>query len=96
MAPYTEPPHLVFGVNFKNHDNRKMLQILRHYSRVPEDPGNRMALFQGLVSLKKDLDGNVSSISHVSSSPTAYEVHIFNPFSGPNRVLRLRFWGVSS
>lgn len=46
---------LVFGLSFAQHDNRKMQQLLRHYDRLPENPGSRASLFVQLNKVAKDL-----------------------------------------
>ncbi|KAK7733321.1 hypothetical protein SLS53_008218 [Cytospora paraplurivora] len=46
---------LVFGLGFAQQDNRKMQQVLRHYDRLPSDPGSRVALFIELNNLAKEL-----------------------------------------
>ena len=45
----------VFGLSFRQHDNRQMQQILRQYRHLPSNPGNRAALFTSLFDLSKDL-----------------------------------------
>ena len=45
----------VFGLTFRQHDNRQMQQILRAYGRLPANPGNRAALYTGLFGLSKSL-----------------------------------------
>jgi hypothetical protein len=53
----------VFGLTFRQHDNRHMQQILRSYGRLPSNPGNRAALYTGLFDLSKDLgDDEVQGI----------------------------------
>jgi hypothetical protein len=47
---------LVFGLTFRQYDNRHMQQILRAYGRMPSNPGLRAALFTGLFDLSKDLE----------------------------------------
>lgn len=49
---------LVFGLSFAQHDNRKMQQVLRHYNRLPTNPGNRASLFVELNNVAKDLEAN--------------------------------------
>jgi len=51
----------VFGLGFREHDNRKMQQILRHYTRLPKNPGDRTSLFVELTALAKDLNNDESS-----------------------------------
>lgn len=46
---------LVFGLGFAQHDSRKMQQVLRHYHRLPSNPGSRAALFVELTRLGKEL-----------------------------------------
>ncbi|KAL1880056.1 hypothetical protein Daus18300_001419 [Diaporthe australafricana] len=46
---------LVFGLGFAQHDNRKMQQLLRHYSRLPDNPGSRAELFVQLNKVAKEL-----------------------------------------
>ncbi|KAJ0107653.1 hypothetical protein J7T55_010258 [Diaporthe amygdali] len=46
---------LVFGLSFVQHDNRKMQQLLRHYDKLPDNPGNRAILFFELNKVAKDL-----------------------------------------
>lgn len=46
----------VFGVTFRQYDNRSMQQILRAYGRMPSNPGNRAALFTSLFDLSKDVE----------------------------------------
>lgn len=46
---------LVFGLGFAQHDSRKMQQVLRHYDRMPANPGSRAALFVELTRLGKQL-----------------------------------------
>lgn len=46
---------LVFGLGFAQHDSRKMQQVLRHYNRMPSNPGSRAALFVELTKLGKEL-----------------------------------------
>jgi hypothetical protein len=45
----------VFGLTFRQHDNRHMQQILRQYGRLPSNPGDRSALFSGLFDLTREL-----------------------------------------
>jgi hypothetical protein len=53
----------VFGLTYRQHDNRQMQQILRAYGRLPSNPGSRADLFLGLFDLSKDLgDGEVQGI----------------------------------
>lgn len=47
---------LVFGLTFKQHDNRSMQRILREYSRLPANPGERAGLYVALTALARDLD----------------------------------------
>lgn len=54
---------LVFGFSFAQHDSRHMQQILRHYSRLPNNPGSRAALFVELNSLAKELTGDQDEAS---------------------------------
>lgn len=46
---------LVFGLSFAQHDNRKMQQLLRHYDKLPDNPGNRASLFVQLNKVAKEL-----------------------------------------
>lgn len=46
---------LVFGLSFAQHDNRKMQQLLRHYDRLPKNPGSRANLFVQLNKVAKEL-----------------------------------------
>jgi hypothetical protein len=48
----------VFGLGFREHESRRMQQILRHYTRIPQNPGDRTSLFVELTSLAKDLNNN--------------------------------------
>jgi hypothetical protein len=48
----------VFGLTFRQHDNRQMQQILRTYGRLPSNPGNRATLFTSLFDLSTDLGDN--------------------------------------
>jgi hypothetical protein len=50
----------VFGLTFRQHDNRFMQQILRHYGRLPTNPGNRVELYVELASLARDIDEDES------------------------------------
>lgn len=52
---------LVFGLTFAQHDNRKMQQVLRHYDRMPSNPGNRPALFVELHKLARQLVADEAS-----------------------------------
>ncbi|KAG4034259.1 hypothetical protein MFRU_003g02320 [Monilinia fructicola] len=45
----------VFGINYKDHDSRKMRHILKFYGELPENPGNRLSLYLRLQALEKDL-----------------------------------------
>lgn len=47
---------LVFGLTFKQHDNRSMQRILREYGRLPANPGERAGLYVALTALARDLD----------------------------------------
>ncbi|KAI9651263.1 hypothetical protein NHQ30_001301 [Ciborinia camelliae] len=49
----------VFGLNFKQHDARKIRHILKHYGELPESQGDRVVLFLRLQTLEKDLDQEV-------------------------------------
>lgn len=46
---------LVFGLSFAQHDNRKMQQLLRHFDKLPDNPGSRASLFVQLNKVAKDL-----------------------------------------
>lgn len=46
---------LVFGLSFAQHDNRKMQQLLRHYNKLPDNPGSRANLFVQLNKVAKEL-----------------------------------------
>lgn len=46
----------IFGLSYRQHDNRSMQRILREYGRLPENPGERVGLFVALTALAKDLD----------------------------------------
>jgi hypothetical protein len=46
---------LVFGLSFAQHDNRKMQQLLRHYDKLPDNPGSRANLFVQLNKVAKEL-----------------------------------------
>jgi len=46
----------VFGLTFRQYDNRHMQQILRAYGQLPTNPGNRAALYTGLFDLSRDLN----------------------------------------
>lgn len=46
---------LVFGLSFAQHDNRKMQQLLRHYDKLPDNPGNRASLFVQLNKVAREL-----------------------------------------
>ncbi|ROW03707.1 hypothetical protein VMCG_05382 [Cytospora schulzeri] len=46
---------LVFGLGFAQQDNRMMQQVLRHYDRLPRNPGSRASLFLELNNLAKEL-----------------------------------------
>lgn len=46
---------LVFGLSFAQHDNRKMQQLLRHYDKLPDNPGSRASLFVQLNKVARDL-----------------------------------------
>jgi hypothetical protein len=50
----------VFGLTFRQHDNRYMQQILRHYGRLPTNPGNRAELYIELASVARDIDEDES------------------------------------
>lgn len=50
----------VFGLTFRQHDNRYMQQILRHYGRLPMNPGNRAELYIELASVARDIDKDES------------------------------------
>ncbi|CAD6439889.1 e353e3c9-b53f-4bfd-bbc3-6680492c8174 [Sclerotinia trifoliorum] len=45
----------VFGLDFKQHDARSIRHILKHYGDLPENQGDRLALFLRLQSLEKNL-----------------------------------------
>lgn len=45
----------VFGLDFKQHDTRNIRHILKHYGELPENQGDRLALFLRLQSLEKNL-----------------------------------------
>ncbi|KAG6365718.1 hypothetical protein INS49_007329 [Diaporthe citri] len=49
---------LVFGLSFAQHDNRKMQQLLRHYDKLPDNPGNRASLFVQLNKVARELMAN--------------------------------------
>lgn len=51
---------VVFGLNFKQHDARKMRHVLKHYGKLPENQGARLALFLRLQNLETSLDEEVS------------------------------------
>ncbi|TEY71646.1 hypothetical protein BOTCAL_0089g00250 [Botryotinia calthae] len=51
---------VVFGLNFKQHDARKMRHVLKHYERLPANQGARLALFLRLQALETSLDEEVS------------------------------------
>lgn len=55
----------VFGMSFAQHDNRKMQQILRHYDKLPVNPGSRAALFVGLNNLAKQLSADEATQGQV-------------------------------
>lgn len=46
---------LVFGLSFAQHDNRKMQQLLRHYDKLPDNPGSRAGLFVQLNKVAREL-----------------------------------------
>lgn len=46
---------LVFGLSFAQHDNRKMQQLLRHFDKLPDNPGSRASLFVQLNKVAKEL-----------------------------------------
>lgn len=46
---------LVFGLSFAQHDNRKMQQLLRHYDKLPDNPGSRASLFVELNKVAREL-----------------------------------------
>lgn len=46
---------LVFGLSFAQHDNRKMQQLLRHYDKLPDNPGSRASLFVQLNKVAREL-----------------------------------------
>lgn len=46
---------LVFGLSFAQHDNRRMQQVLRHYGRLPANPGSRAMLFFELNKIGREL-----------------------------------------
>jgi hypothetical protein len=50
----------VFGLTFRQHDNRYMQQILRHYGRLPINPGNRAELYIELAAVARDIDEDES------------------------------------
>ncbi|TGO47478.1 hypothetical protein BOTNAR_0523g00020 [Botryotinia narcissicola] len=50
----------VFGLNFKEHDARKMRHVLKHYGKLPENQGDRLALFLRLQTFETSLDEEVS------------------------------------
>ena len=50
----------VFGLTFRQHDNRYMQQILRHYGRLPTNPGNRAELYIELASVAREVDEDES------------------------------------
>lgn len=52
---------LVFGLGFAQQDNRKMQQVLRHYDRLPSNPGSHVALFIELNNLAKELMADVAA-----------------------------------
>lgn len=56
---------LVFGLGFAQHDNRKMQQILRHYNKLPNNPGSRAALFVELNQLAKELTADTTADDQV-------------------------------
>jgi hypothetical protein len=60
MASNDGQRHSVFGLTFRQHDNRYMQQILRHYGRLPTNPGNRAELYIELASVARDIDENES------------------------------------
>ncbi|TVY71309.1 E3 ubiquitin-protein ligase [Lachnellula suecica] len=45
----------VFGLGLREHHSLRMQQVLRGFQRLPENPGDRTALFMALFSLAKDL-----------------------------------------
>ena len=45
----------VFGLGFRDHDNRQMQQILRHYNRLPTEV-NRTTLYVALTLLAKEVN----------------------------------------
>jgi len=45
----------VFGLGFKEHDNRQMQQILRHYNKLPKEI-NRTTLYVALTLLAKEVN----------------------------------------
>ena len=45
----------VFGLGFRDHDNRQMQQILRHYNKLPGEV-NRTTLYVALTLLAKEVD----------------------------------------
>ncbi|KAG9246993.1 hypothetical protein BJ878DRAFT_239004 [Calycina marina] len=51
---------LVFGLGFKDHDNRQMQQTLRHYQKLPSKPMNRTSLYVALTLLAKDVSEDES------------------------------------
>ncbi|KAF7904447.1 hypothetical protein EAF00_001781 [Botryotinia globosa] len=50
----------VFGLNFKEHDARKMRHVLKHYGKLPENQGDRLALFLRLQTFETSLDEEVT------------------------------------
>ncbi|KAB8300133.1 hypothetical protein EYC80_000363 [Monilinia laxa] len=45
----------VFGLNYKDHDVRKIRYILNFYGELPENQGSKLALFLRLQALEKEL-----------------------------------------
>ncbi|PSR78384.1 hypothetical protein BD289DRAFT_486068 [Coniella lustricola] len=52
---------LVFGLSFAQHDSRKMQQVLRHYGRLPDNPGSRAVLFLELNKIGRELVADEAS-----------------------------------
>lgn len=56
---------LVFGLSFAQHDNRKMQQLLRHYDKLPDNPGSRASLFVQLNKVARELMADETAQDHV-------------------------------
>lgn len=57
----------VFGLTYRQHDNRNMMHILREYNKLPQNPGSRADLFVTLTALARELSTDPSRVEAITN-----------------------------